>query len=110
MSTVIASSLILMVPLLLAAMGGLIHRASGIVNIGLEGQMLIGALIGAVVSGATGNWALGMIGGALAVAVSAWLMTQVITRLKANQIIVGLGFNILAAGVIGFVLTWQMGV
>lgn len=110
MSAVIATSLILMVPLLLAAMGGLVHRASGIVNIGLEGQMLIGALTGAIVSGGTGNWALGMIGGALAGSVSGWLMTLIITRLQANQIIVGLGFNILAAGVIGFVLTWQMGV
>lgn len=110
MSTVISSSLILVVPLLLAAMGGLIHRASGIVNIGLEGQMLIGALVGAVVSGATGNWVVGMFAAALAGAASAWLMTLVITRLKANQIIVGLGFNILAAGMIGFVLSWHMGV
>lgn len=110
MSTVISSSLILLVPLLLAAMGGLVHRASGIVNIGLEGQMLIGALLGAVISGATGSWALGMLAAGLTGAVSAWLMTLVITRLQANQIIVGLGFNILAAGVIGFVLTWQMGV
>lgn len=110
MSVVVSASLILMVPLLLAAMGGLVHRASGIVNIGLEGQMLIGALVGAVVSGATGNWAAGMLAGAISGAVSAWLMTLVITRLKANQIIVGLGFNILAAGVIGFVLAWQMGV
>lgn len=110
MSGIIAGSLLLLVPLLLAAMGGLVHRASGIVNIGLEGQMLIGALVGAVVSGAMGHWAAGMLGAGVAGAVSAWLMTLVITRLKANQIIVGLGFNIFATGVIGFVLSWQLGI
>lgn len=110
MSTVVTSALLLLVPLLYAAMGGLIHRASGIVNIGLEGQMLAGALIGAVVSGASGSWVAGVAAAALVGGLASFLMTLVITRLRANEIIVGLGFNILVAGVIGFILKWELGV
>ncbi len=110
MSTVVSSALLLLVPLLLAAMGGLVHRASGVVNIGLEGQMLAGALIGLVVSGWAGNWAIGLLAAALLGGVTSLAMTLVITRLKANEIIVGLGFNILVAGIIGFVLKWELGV
>lgn len=110
MSTVVSSSLLLVVPLLLAAIGGLLHRASGVVNIGLEGQMLVGALIGIVFSALSGNWIIGVLVAIIVSAFSGWLMTLVITRLQANEIIVGLGFNILVAGIIGFILKWKMGV
>ncbi|GLY68033.1 ABC transporter permease [Amycolatopsis taiwanensis] len=110
MSTVFSSALLLVVPLLFAALGGLVHRASGVVNIGLEGQMLAGALVGVLVSGHTGSWVLGILGAVLAGGITGLLMTLVITRLRANAIIVGLGVNILVAGVIGFVLKWELGV
>lgn len=110
MSTIVSSALLLVVPLLLAAIGGLIHRASGIVNIGLEGQMLIGALIGVVFSAMTGNWVIGVLAAVVISAIAGWLMSLVITRLRANEIIVGLGFNILVAGIIGFILKWKLGV
>lgn len=101
---IIASALVLSVPIALAALGGAIHRRAGIVNIGLEAHMLIGAFIGALVSGATHNWLLGALGGAVAGALSGWLMSAIITRLKANEIIVGLGFNIVVLGLVGYVL------
>lgn len=110
MTTVIASAALLAVPLLLAAMGGLIHRASGVVNIGLEGAMLSGAFLGVAAAAATGSSVAGLLGGAVGAGVLGFLMTLVMTRLKANQIIVGLGFNIAVAGVIGFVLQWKLGV
>src|SRR5690606_12629930 len=93
-----------------AAVGGLVHRASGVVNIGLEGQMLAGAFVGVLVSAQTGSWFAGVLGAVVAGTVTGLLMTLVITRLQANQIIVGLGVNILLAGVIGFVLKWELGV
>lgn len=110
MSTVISSSLLLLVPLLLAAIGGMLHRASGIVNIGLEGQMLIGALLGVVFSALTGSWIVGSLAAMLVSGVGGLVMTLIITRLNANMIIVGLGFNIFVAGVIGFVLRWKFGI
>lgn len=106
----IASALTLSVPIALAGLGGAIHRRAGIVNIGLEGHMMIGALIGALVSGMTANWAAGACAGMIAGAFSGWLMNLVITRLRGNEIIVGLGFNIVVLGVIGYVLRAGFGV
>lgn len=110
MSTIIASCALLLVPLLLAAMGGLIHRASGVVNIGLEGAMLTGAFLGTAAGGASGSATVGFIVAALGAGILTWMMTLVVTRLNANEIIVGLGFNIAVAGVIGFILKWKLGV
>lgn len=110
MTTTIASAALLAVPLLLAAMGGLLHRASGVVNIGLEGAMLSGAFIAAAVGGLTGSWLLALAAAAIGSGILSWLMTMVITRLNANEIIVGLGFNIVIAGIVGFILQWELGV
>lgn len=106
----VSSALLLAVPLVLAATGGLVHRLSGVVNIGLEGQMLIGALAGAVVSGLASSWLLGVFAGCVAGAAGGLLMSVVITRGNANQIIVGLGFVTAAAGAIGYVLRGMLDV
>lgn len=100
----IMSALLLWTPLALAALGGLLHRVSGVVNIGLEGQMLAGALTGALVSGVTGNWAAGVLAAGLAGGGLGLLMSLCITRLGANEIITGLGFTIVVSGLIGYLL------
>jgi len=106
----IASALVSAVPLTLAALGGLIHHRAGVVNIGLEGQMLLGALASAVVSGWAHSWLLGSAAAVLIGGIAGLLMSFVITRLKANEVIVGLASNILIAGLIGYVLRSVMGV
>lgn len=106
----IGSALVSAVPLTLAALGGLIHQRAGVVNIGLEGQMLLGALVAAVISGWAHSWLLGSAAAFLAGGVAGLLMSFVITRLKANEIIVGLASNILIAGLIGYILRSVMGV
>ncbi|UOQ55795.1 ABC transporter permease [Leucobacter allii] len=108
--SIINSTLILAVPLVFAALGGAIHRRAGVVNIGLEGQMLVGAFCGILASVATGSWFAGVLAGAAGGALTGFIMSLVITRLSANEIIVGLGFNILALGIVGFVLRSQFGV
>jgi simple sugar transport system permease protein len=110
MNDLIASSALLAVPLVICALGGLIHRASGMVNIGLEGQMLAGALLGAVISGYSGSWFLGVLAAAGAGLVASYLLTVCVTRLGANEIIAGLGMNIVITGLIGFILKWKLGV
>ena len=106
----IASALTLSVPVVFAALGGALHRRAGIVNIGLDSHMLTGALIGALISGAFGNWILGALAGTIAGGVTGLIMSLLITRLKGNEIIVGLGFNIVAVGVIGYLLRAVFGV
>ena len=53
---VIASAMLMTTPILLAAIGGLVNRVGGLVNIGLESMMLIGALVAVMVSAASGSW------------------------------------------------------
>jgi simple sugar transport system permease protein len=102
--SLLTATLLLWTPLALAALGGLLHRVSGVVNIGLEGQMLAGALVGALASGATGNWLVGVLAAAATGAVLGLLMSMTITRLGANEIITGLGFTIVITGMVGYLL------
>ena len=101
---VIHAALIMTTPVLLAALGGLINRIGGLVNIGLDSMMLVGALIGVILAANHGSWAVALLGAGLAGGLMGLLMSLIITRLDANEIIVGLGFNIVAAGLVRFFL------
>ena len=100
----IHAAFLMTTPVLLAAMGGLINRTGGIVNIGLDSSMLMGALVGLILAANHGSWAVALVGAGLAGAVMGLAMSLIITRLEANEIIVGLGFNIVAAGLVRFFL------
>ncbi len=76
---VIHAALIMTTPVLLAALGGLINRVGGIVNIGLDSMMLAGALVAVIVAANHGNWALAVLAAGLAGACVAFLMTLTIT-------------------------------
>jgi len=91
-------------PILLAALGGAINRQGGIVNIGLEGKMLAGAFAAVVVSWQTGSVVLAVLAAMLAGALVALPFTLLVTRLGANEIIVGFGLNIVVAGLLGYLL------
>jgi simple sugar transport system permease protein len=101
---VIHAALIMTTPVLLAALGGLINRVGGLVNIGLDSMMLVGALIGVILAANNGNWAVALLGAGLAGGLMGLVMSLIVTRLDANEIIVGLGFNIVAAGLVRFFL------
>ncbi len=96
----LSAALLMTTPILLAAIGGLINRIGGLVNIGLEAMMLAGALVAVQVSAATGSAALATIAAALVGALVGLAMSLVITRLRANEIIVGLGFTVAIAGLV----------
>lgn len=103
---IIAASLVLTTPILLAAMGGLVNRQGGIVNIALDAKMLTGAFVAVVISSATGSWFVAVLAAAIAGAAVGYLFSLVITRAGANMIVAGLGLNVFVAGVLGFVLNW----
>ena len=90
--------------ILLAAMGGLINKQGGIVNIGLEPMMLVGAFTAVVVSAQTGNPYLGLVAAMVAGAGLGLVFSWSITRLGANQIVAGLGLNLLVLGFFGYLL------
>lgn len=106
---VLASAAELITPLLLAALGGLVNRRGGLVNIGLEGMMLVGAFVAALASAATGSWPLALVAAAAAGGVVGLLFSWSVTRLRSNEIIAGFGLNIFVAGVVGFLLTRLFG-
>jgi simple sugar transport system permease protein len=92
------SSLRLAAPLLLAATGELVSERAGVLNMSLEGMMLVGAFAGAVTAWATGSPGWGLCAGVLAVVPVALLQAVLSITLRANQIVTGIGINILALG------------
>lgn len=85
-------------PLLFAALGSTFSERSGVVNIGIEGMMTIGAFIGAVVAYFTGNGWLGFLCGGLAGAAFGLLHAVACVSFGANQTISGTAVNFLAPG------------
>jgi len=85
-------------PLVLAALGGMFSERSGVVNIGLEGMMLIGAFSAAAVSGLTGSAWLGLLAGIGAGGLLAAVHALVCVTFKGNQIVSGAGVILFASG------------
>ncbi|HTR15235.1 MAG TPA: ABC transporter permease [Roseiarcus sp.] len=98
------AALLTTTPILLAGIGGFVNRMGGLVNLGLESMMLAGALVAVEVSGATGSALLATLAAAAVGAAIGLLMSLVVTRLGANEIIVGLGFTVAVAGLARFIL------
>jgi general nucleoside transport system permease protein len=94
----IGSSLRLAMPLLLAATGELVSERAGVLNMSVEGMMLMGAFAGALTSWATGSPMLGLLMGVVAVLPVALLQAWLSITLRANQIVTGIGINILILG------------
>ncbi len=91
------------VPLVFAAMGGLLSERSGIVNIALEGLMLVGAFFAAITAYSTHSAWLGFfVGGAAGICLAA-VYAFFVLELKSDQIVAGTGINILAMGIPPFV-------
>ncbi len=104
------AALLMTTPVLLAAIGGLLNRVGGIVNIGLESMMLVGALAALLADAATGAWPLGLAAALAAGGVLGAALGLLVTRLAADEIIVGLGFNVAFAGLVRFTLKAAFGV
>jgi simple sugar transport system permease protein len=98
----LVASVLLSTPLLYAASGELVAERAGILNVGLEGMMLMGAFFGYLVTWKTGSVVLGVLasvaaGGALAAA-----MAGLSIHARANQIVVGVGIWIFGIGLTGY--------
>ncbi|HWE60399.1 MAG TPA: ABC transporter permease [Chloroflexota bacterium] len=89
------------IPLALAALGGVITERSGVVNIGLEGMMLIGAYFGAWIGVSAGPW-IGLLAALLSGALVALLHGLVAITFRADQIVSGVAINLLGTGLTGF--------
>jgi len=96
-------------PLALAAIGGVLCERSGVVNIAMEGMMLTGAFFAVAVDLATGNAAMGLLGGMLAGGLIAMVHGFASIRLKADQIVSGMAINLLTLGLTSYLLFAKYG-
>ena len=99
---ILGSALVLAVPIMLGAMAGVMSERVGVVNIAIEGQLLTGAFMAAVVSTLTGNQILGIISAMITAAAFSAVLAVFAVRFLAQQIIVGVVLNVLAIGITNF--------
>jgi ABC-type uncharacterized transport system permease subunit len=101
-SALFAAMLRYATPLLFAALGGVVSERSGVINIGLEGMMLMGAFWGVWGAEITGSWLLGLLIGMASGLLLALIHAVWAISLRADQIVSGFSMNLLAAGITGF--------
>ena len=89
-------------PLTFAAVGGMFSERSGVVNIGLEGMMLMGAFFAILAADKLDSWPLGILAAAVAGGLTALIHAFVSISLRADQIVSGTAINFLALGVTGY--------
>ncbi|RLD06796.1 MAG: ABC transporter permease [Chloroflexi bacterium] len=99
---VLASTIRQSTPLVLGALCGLLGERSAVINIGIEGQMLLGAFIGFLVNVWTGNLLLAVFAAIITGAIMGLLLAYMSVTLKMDQIIGGTVINILALGLTGY--------
>lgn len=97
-------------PLLLAATGELVAEKAGVLNLGVEGMMLVGAVTGFGVAHVTGSPALGILAGAAAGAALALIFAVLTLSLLANQVATGLALTIFGTGLSAMVGTPFVGI
>jgi ABC-type uncharacterized transport system permease subunit len=98
----LVSSLVRATPIGLAALSGLYSERSGVVNIGIEGMMLVGAFVSVVAASITGSLFIGVIIGILSGMLMGLLHAVLSIRYMVNQIISGAGIIILALGLTSY--------
>lgn len=91
------------VPLIFAALGELVVEKSGVLNLGVEGMMIVGALFAFIVAAETGQLWLAAIVGALAGAGMALIFGFITLSLMANQVATGLALTIFGVGLSAFI-------
>ena len=90
-------------PLLLAAIGELVVERSGVLNLGLEGMMIMGAVAAFAIAQLTGSAGLGALGGLVAGMLFSLLFGFLTLTLVANQVATGLALTILGLGLSGMI-------
>jgi len=101
-SSLIAQMFASATPLVFGAIAGMFSERSGVVNIGLEGMMLMGAFWGVYGADVGGSWVVGLIVGAASGGLLALLYAYFAIHLRADQIVGGTAVNFLALGITGY--------
>jgi ABC-type uncharacterized transport system permease subunit len=90
------------IPIMLGALTGVICSRSGVINVGIEGQLLLGAFTAAMVASGTGSLWLGLVSGALAGSLVGVLLAVFAIGYRVDQVILGVVLNTLILGLTGY--------
>lgn len=95
----------LSVPLIFGALGGVISERVGVVNVAIEGQLLAGAFVSALVASATGQPLLGLVAATIAGVLVAFVLAAFSIKYLVDQVIVGVVLNVLVIGLTSFLFS-----
>jgi len=109
LTALIGAGLLSAVPLLFAGLGETIAEQAGILNVGLEGMMLMGAFVGFIATLETDDLWLGLIAGGFAGLMVALVMVVFCVRLGLDQIVVGIGIVLVVEGATSLLHTTWFG-
>jgi general nucleoside transport system permease protein len=90
------------IPIMLGALTGVICSRSGVINIAIEGQLLLGAFTAAIVASGTGSLWLGLISGAMAGSLVGLLLAVFAIGYRVDQVVLGVVINTLILGLTGY--------
>jgi simple sugar transport system permease protein len=99
-----SAALLLSVPIVLAALGGLFSERAGVVNIGLEGMMIMGAWAGGYIGSQNGPWA-GLLGAVVFGSLGALVHAIATVTFGVDHVVSGVAINIIAAGLVRYLST-----
>lgn len=100
----VAQALRVSMPYLFAALGGVVSERAGVIDLSLEGKLLIGALAAEIATHATGSPTLGVLAGALGGLLAAAIYGVAVIRFRADQVVSGVAINILALGLSAYLI------
>ena len=104
----LASMVVLSVPITCGGLTGLVGERVGVVNIGIEGQLLTAAFVGTIVGSSFGSW-IGLFGAMASGALLGATLAVLVIRYQVDQIIAGVVINIFALGLTSFLATRVLG-
>ncbi|MFG1674277.1 ABC transporter permease [Micromonospora sp. NPDC049282] len=99
---VLRGTFILALPLIFGALAGVLCERSGVVNVAIEGQLLMGAFSGALFGSISGSVWVGLVAAAIGGAFISLLLAVFAIRYLVDQVVMGIVLNLLAVGVTGF--------
>jgi simple sugar transport system permease protein len=102
MVNIVRSTFVLALPLIFGALAGVLCERSGVVNVAIEGQLLMGAFSGALFGSIYGNVWVGLVAAAIGGALISLLLAVFAIRYLVDQVVMGIVLNLLAVGVTGF--------
>ncbi len=101
-TSLLVGAVSLSVPLVFGALGGVIGERAGVVNVAIEGQLLLGAFSAALLSSITGSPFVGLIGAMIGGVLVASVLAAFAIKYLVEQVIVGVVLNVLVTGLTGF--------